>query len=83
MKLMKSQMDDNMRFPKKKFEAKKDLFLLLSLVKKLKLYKSKELVKTLLEANALIKSHKTDKISVFGSGKSKDSQFWIALINKH
>ena len=78
------QMDDNMRFPKKKFEAKKDLFLLLNTVKETKeLYKSKELVKTLLgEANALIKSHKTDKISVFGSGKSKDSQFWMALIRQ-
>ena len=73
-----------MRFPKKKFEAKKDLFLLLNTVKETKeLYKSKELVKTLLgEANALIKSHKTDKISVFGSGKSKDSQFWMALIRQ-
>ena len=78
------QMDDNMRFPKKKFEAKKDLFLLLNTIKETKeLYKSKELVKTLLgEANALIKSHKTDKISVFGSGKSKDSQFWMALIRQ-
>jgi len=77
-------MDDNMRFPKKKFEATNELILLLKTVKETKeLYKSKELVKTLLgETNALIKSHKTDILSVFGSGKSKDSQFWMALIRQ-
>ena len=78
------QMDDNMRFPKKKFEAKNELTLLLKTVKETKeIYKSKELVKTLLgETNALIKSHKTDVLSVFGSGKLKDSQFWMALIRQ-
>ena len=78
------QMDDNMRFPKKKFEAKNELTLLLKTVKETKeIYKSKELVKTLLgETNALIKSHKTDFLSVFGSGKLKDSQFWMALIRQ-
>ena len=78
------QMDDNMRFPKKKFEAKNELILLLKTVKETKeIYKSKELVKTLLgESNALIKSHKTDNLSVFGSGKLKDSQFWMALLRQ-
>ena len=78
------QMDDNMRYPKKKFEAKNELTLLLKTVKETKeIYKSKELVKTLLgETNALIKSHKTDNLSVFGSGKLKDSQFWMALIRQ-
>ena len=78
------QMDDNMRYPKKKFEAKNELTLLLKTVKETKeIYKSKELVKTLLgEKNALIKSHKTDVLSVFGSGKLKDSQFWMALIRQ-
>ena len=78
------QMDDNMRFPKKKFEAKNELTLLLKTVKETKeIYKSKELVKTLLgETNAIIKSHKTDVLSVFGSGKLKDSQFWMALIRQ-
>ena len=58
--------------------------MLLKTVKETKeIYKSKELVKTLLgETNALIKSHKTDVLSVFGSGKLKDSQFWMALIRQ-
>ena len=73
-------MDDNMRYPKKKVEAQKELELLLSVVKATKeKYKSKEVVKSLLgEKNALIQSHKTHEASFFGSGDSKDSYFgWL------
>ncbi|MGA1546575.1 MAG: RQC domain-containing protein, partial [Flavobacteriaceae bacterium] len=77
-------MDDNMRFPKKKFEAKNELTLMLEAVKATKeIYKSKELVKTLLgDKNALIQSHKTHLLSVFGSGSEKESSFWMALIRQ-
>ena len=77
-------MDDNMRFPKNKFEAKEELDLLLKTVKETKeLYKVKELVKTLVgEKNALIQSHKTNSISVFGNGAYKDKFFWTALIRQ-
>ncbi|MEO2099426.1 MAG: DNA helicase RecQ [Flavobacteriaceae bacterium] len=77
-------MDDNMRFPKNKFEAQKELTHLLNAVVQTKeIYKSKELVKTLLgEKNALIQSHKTDSLGVFGSGADKDSHFWMALIRQ-
>ena len=77
-------MDDNMRHPKKKFEAKKELMRLLEAVKATKeIYKSKELVKTLLgDKNALIQSHKTHLLSVFGSGSEKESSFWMALIRQ-
>ena len=78
------EMDDNMRFPKKKFEAQNELDLLLKAVVQTKeIYKSRELVKTLLgENNAVIKTHKTDLIPVFGSGVSKDVHFWMALIRQ-
>ena len=78
------EMDDNMRFPKKKFEAQNELELLLKAVVQTKeIYKSRELVKTLLgENNAVIKTHKTDLIPVFGSGVSKDVHFWMALIRQ-
>ena len=78
------EMDDNMRFPKKKFEAQNELELLLKAVVQTKeIYKSRELVKTLLgENNAVIKTHKTDLIPVFGSGVSKDVYFWMALIRQ-
>jgi len=77
-------MDDNMRYPKKKFEAKNELMRLLEAVKATKeIYKSKELVKTLLgDKNALIQSHKTHLLSVFGSGSEKESSFWMALIRQ-
>jgi len=77
-------MDDNMRFPKKKIEAKTELTLLLEAIKATKeIYKSKELVKTLLgDKSALIQSHKTHLLSVFGSGAEKESSFWMALIRQ-
>ena len=77
-------MDDNMRFPKEQVEAKDALVLLLKTVVETKeIYKSKELVKTLLgEKNAVIQSHKTNTLAVFGSGAKKDSHFWMALIRQ-
>ena len=77
-------MDDNMRFPKEQVEAKDALVLLLKAVAETKeIYKSKELVKTLLgEKNAVIQSHKTNTLAVFGSGANKDSHFWMALIRQ-
>src|SRR6056300_1173365 len=77
-------MDDNMRFPKEQVEAKDALLLLLETILFTKeIYKSKELVKTLLgEKNAVIQSHKTNTLAVFGSGAEKDSHFWMALIRQ-
>ena len=77
-------MDDNMRYPKNKFEAKIELEILLKVVKETReIYKAKELIKTLTgENSALIKSHKTNKLSVFGSGSQKGSSFWMALIRQ-
>ncbi|PWH10421.1 ATP-dependent DNA helicase RecQ [Bacteroidetes bacterium SCGC AAA795-G10] len=77
-------MDDNMRYPKNKFEAKIELEILLKVVKETReIYKAKELIKTLTGENtALIKSHKTNKLSVFGSGSQKESSFWMALIRQ-
>ncbi len=76
-----ASMDDNVRNPKKKNEAKEDLELLLNVVKQTnELYKAKEVVKTLIgKSNALILSHKTDEHSLFGAGKEKESGYWMAL----
>ncbi len=77
-------MDDNMRFPKKKVEAQQELQLLLDVVKQTReLFKSKELVKTLLgQPNAIINSHKTSELDVFGKGRDKQASFWMALIRQ-
>ncbi|MEK9613771.1 MAG: DNA helicase RecQ, partial [Flavobacteriaceae bacterium] len=77
-------MDDNMRFPKTQFEAKTELVLLLkSIIDTKEKFKSKEIIKTLLgEKNAVIQSHKTNELDVFGKGNYKDAFFWMALIRQ-
>jgi ATP-dependent DNA helicase RecQ len=79
-----ADMDDNMRNPKKKHEAKDDLVILLKVVVETnQKYKSKEVVNTLIgKVNALLKSHKTDEKKFFGSGKKHDSKYWMALIRQ-
>ena len=77
-------MDDNMRFPKKKQEAKEEVVKLLTVVSKTnQQYKSKELVNVLIgKVNALIKSHKTDTQPYFGIGKDHEPEFWMALLRQ-
>ena len=79
-----ANMDDNVRNPKKKNEAQDDLKLLLEVVTKTnEKYKSKEIVNTLTgKVNALLKSHKTDEQSYFGSGKIHEGIYWMALIRQ-
>ena len=77
-------MDDNMRSPKKKHEAKEDLVMLLKVIADTnQKYKSKEVVNTLTgNVNALLKSHKTDEKPFFGIGKKHDIKYWMALIRQ-
>ena len=79
-----ASMDDNVRNPKKKHEAKNEVELLLKTIKETnQLYKSKEVVNTLVgKSNALILSHKTDEHPLFGKGKDKDSKYWMALLRQ-
>lgn len=77
-------MDDNVRFPKKKHEAQDDVKLVLETVGAThEKYKAKDLVNVIVgKANALIKSHKTDELSVFGKGKDKEKSYWMALVRQ-
>ena len=79
-----ADMDDNVRNPKKKHEAKDEVQLLLKVVNKTgEIYKSKDLVNTLIgKSNALIISHKTHEQPFFGTGKSKEDKYWMALIRQ-
>ncbi len=76
-----ADMDDNVRNPKKKHEAKDEAKLLLEVVSKTgEIYKSKDLVNTLIgKSNALIISHKTHQQDFFGSGKAREDKYWMAL----
>ncbi len=79
-----ANMDDNVQNPKKRHEAKEEVELLLKTVKATnQLYKSKEVVNTLTgKSNALIKSHRTDENPVFGKGKARKANYWMALIRQ-
>lgn len=79
-----ADMDDNVRNPKKKVEAKDQVVLLLKTVRDTKeLYKSKEIIFTLIgKINAVIKAHKTDAQPFFGKGNDHDEKYWMALIRQ-
>ncbi|MEL1240179.1 RecQ family ATP-dependent DNA helicase [Flavobacterium flavipallidum] len=79
-----ADMDDNVRNPKTKVEAKNEVVKLLEVVRDTKhLYKSKEIVFTLIgRVNAVIKAHRTDSQSFFGSGSGHDEKYWMALLRQ-
>lgn len=79
-----ADMDDNVRNPKTKAEAKDQVVKLLEVVRDTKhLYKSKEVVFTLIgRVNAVIKAHRTDSQSFFGSGADHDEKYWMALLRQ-
>ena len=79
-----ADMDDNVRNPKTKKEAKDNVQKLLQIVKSTKEeYRSKEIINTLIgKENALLISHKTHKQDFFGIGKDKDDKYWMALIRQ-
>jgi len=79
-----ADMDDNVRNPKTKVEAKDQAVKLLEIVRDTKhIYKSKEIVFTLIgRINAVIKAHKTDTQSFFGSGSDHDEKYWMALLRQ-
>jgi len=75
-------MDDNMQNPKPKIDVKENLIKLLTIISETKgIYKQKDLVGILLgKNNALLTSHKIVDNKYFGSGKSKNEQFWNGLL---
>lgn len=79
-----ADMDDNVRNPKSKVEAQKQVALLLDTVRETgEIYKAKELVYILVgKINATIKAHKTDSNFIFGKGKDFEDKYWMALIRQ-
>lgn len=78
-----ADMDDNVRNPKTKVEAKDNVKKLLEVVRDTKhLYKSKEIVFTLIgRVNAVIKAHKTDIQSFFDVEMTKMSVIgWLLFV---
>ncbi len=77
-------MDDNVRNPKEKEEARENVVKLITVVQGTKeKFKAKEIIKALTgSTNALIASHKTDGKSFFGMGSDRDKRYWMALIRQ-
>lgn len=77
-------MDDNMRHPKKKHEAKEEARKLLDVINKTnEKYKAKEIVNVMIgHVNAMIKSHRTNEQDFFGIGKDKPGEYWMALLRQ-
>jgi ATP-dependent DNA helicase RecQ len=79
-----ADMDDNVRNPKAKIEAKDQVVKMLEVVRDTKhIYKSKEVIFTLIgRVNAMIKAHRTNVQSFFGSGVDHDEKYWMALLRQ-
>ncbi len=79
-----ANMDDNMVNPKPKKEAKDEVKLLLEVVRDTNdQYKAVNIVNTIVgKTNAMLVSHKTDKHPLFGKGKDKKPEYWMALIRQ-
>jgi len=79
-----ANMDDNVRFPKEKKEAKDDVVKLLNVIIATKQkFKAKEIVNTLIgKVSAIIKAHRIDDQEFFGIGKDKDDAYWMALLRQ-
>ena len=79
-----ADMDDNVRNPKTKVEAMKQVVQLLQVVRDTKhIYKSKEVVYTLIgRVNAIINAHRTDTQKFFGCGAGFEEKYWMALLRQ-
>ncbi len=79
-----ADMDDNVRYPKKKYEAKDNVIKLFEVIKGTKeKFKAREVVFTLTgKMNAIIKSHRIDEQPFYKIGADKDDKYWMALIRQ-
>lgn len=77
-------MDDNVRNPKPKEEAKNEVIKILKAVKETnEKLRSKDLIKAIIgKNNALLSSHKVDQKEIFGIGKEKPENYWMALLRQ-
>jgi ATP-dependent DNA helicase RecQ len=75
---------DNCLHPKKRFEGKEYVTIVLDTVLAVKQqFKQKHIINIILgKSTAHIKSYKHNKLSVFGAGSGKDEKFWNAVVRQ-
>lgn len=79
-----ADMDDNVRYPKKRIEAGQELVQLLDIVQKTQQrLKTKDLIQVLLgKSSVVIKTHNLSEKKFFGSGRDKGELFWKSIIRQ-
>ena len=75
---------DNCLHPKKRFDGKEELCLVIELIQSLpERFKLEHLAAILAGVTtAMIKSYKHDELPLFGAGKDHDVRFWAAVIHQ-
>ncbi len=75
---------DNCLHPKARFDGREEMSLVIELIEALpERFKLEHLAAILSGvSNAMIKSYKHDKLSLFGAGKDHDMRFWQAVIHQ-
>lgn len=75
---------DNCLHPKKQFDGKEEMSMVIELIKALpERFKMEHLANVLSgEMNSLIKSYKHDKLDLYGAGKDHSVRFWNAVIHQ-
>ena len=75
---------DNCLHPKKKFDGREEMCLLIELVQSMPEHFKTEHLANILSgvSNALIKSYKHDELELFGAGKEHSVKFWSAVIHQ-
>lgn len=75
---------DNCLHPKKRFEGKQYVTIVLDTVLAVKQqFKQKHIINIILGKSTVhIKSYKHNKLSVFGAGSEKDEKFWNAVVRQ-
>ncbi|MFA6335833.1 MAG: DNA helicase RecQ [Bacteroidales bacterium] len=75
---------DNCLYPKKQFEGKEDIVLILELISSMKEQFKADHIANILTGvnNSIIKSYNHHNHELFGIGKSKGIRFWMAVIKQ-
>ena len=75
---------DNCLHPKKAFDGKEEMSMLIELIGSLpERFKTEHLANILAgEVNSIIKSYHHDKLELFGAGKEHTQKFWSAVIHQ-
>ncbi len=78
------KMDDNLRYPKNKIDASKELHLLLNIIRETnQKLKTKELVKIVTgESNSILKNYDLQNSIFFDEVLNNDKSFWNSLISQ-